>query len=398
MGITEVPTLSVTVGPHGVEKGWYVQGQILVTVRIAAKYPFEALDFQMPELEGAEVVVVQPPRLRKVNSYAGAGYILERVLAVFPRKPGTFRIPAMRARGMVMDEKKTEIRFDSRTDAIDIPISDIPPGYPYPWWMVSNKVVVTEKWSKPPDTARQGEVLRRTVTVAAFGVTADRVRMPEHGRSRNTQAVEVGTWSETKKTSTGVIGKVIRSWDIKILSTGIVYISPISLGFLDPIEQVARKSAVRGYRIEPLPPDSDRIARRLMAEARAAHDGNRAVAFGLLAMLLFPLLVLAGAGAWAMIPGRADRRLQRACRDTSDPRDIYRAVEAWRDEAQVASPELEATVRKAGAALFAQGAQAPNGRALARDLCRQARILRVMQIGARLRDWLQSVLGKRQTL
>ena len=108
----EEPMLSVIVEPQAVfEGGGYVQGEIVVTVRVSSLHPFEALDVDMPAIDGTSMVTLLKPRMREVRSYAGKGYVLERIVAIYPEASGTLVIPPIRATGRVEPEPDKPLDF-----------------------------------------------------------------------------------------------------------------------------------------------------------------------------------------------------------------------------------------------------------------------------------------------
>lgn len=397
MTFEEEPALFVTVEPEDVFTGGaWVQGEIVVTVRMTSLYPFETLNVEVPAIEGAVVETLMKPRLRQVKSYAGTGFVLEQVLAVYPQSSGKLVIPAMRAVGHVEPERDRPLNFDDRSPEITLDIAGIDPSYPGDWWMVSPNVTMTETWSIPVDALRKGDVVRREITVTAAGVPHTQMQIPEHGRTRGIDFTDAGGTGRTERSPDGVVGTLTRAWDLKIGVGDTLYVAPMSVDYWHPGEGAARKAAVRGYRIEPLPADAAAIAAKLMAEANARHGGARLLALVAVVLVALPFAVLALAWLWAQVPTRADRHLRRAAAGAT-PEQIYRAVVAWADASGIAMRDL----RHAGtpaiggllARLFAGAGNPVDGRRVARELARIGRRDRVAGVRESVHRLVAAVIG-----
>ncbi|MEE9590386.1 MAG: hypothetical protein V3V97_20465 [Hyphomicrobiaceae bacterium] len=330
IAIPDVPAMSVTLNPPNAGKlGGYVQGQIVLRARVASRYPFEELNLHLPEITNAEVIKLVRPRSRKVRSYGGDGYVFETVLGIFPTASGRLVIPPVRVEGKVEPEPGREVNFTDESAPMKIEIAGIDASYDDPWWMVSERVDIAERWSKPVEEFRVGDIVRREVEIVAFGVTTERMPIPEHGRTRGIEVADAGGTASTDLTADGAIGTVTRAWDLKIDRGGVLYVSPIGVAYWDPLERVRKKIAIAGLRIEPLPADGRAIAEALMREARVAHDGNRMLAAILIAIAFAPVAAFLAVVLWSALPTRADMRLLARCRSTTAPDEAYRATLEW---------------------------------------------------------------------
>ncbi|MEM7744789.1 MAG: hypothetical protein AAF409_13865 [Pseudomonadota bacterium] len=375
----------MTMAPvEALEQGWFVQGQLVLTVRVASRHPFEELTLALPQIEEADLVELARPRTRVVKSYVGTGTLYETALAVFPRQPGPFRIPPIRVSGMVEPEPGREVRFDAASPPIEIDVAGIPSEYGDDWWMVSTRLQIHESWSAPPESARDGDILRREVTVSAFGLTAERIRIPDHRSTRHVRTVDAGTTMRTETTPDGVIGHVTRAWDLEIGSDGIVYVSPVGVSWLNPVARTIERAAVPGLRLEPLPADSAAIAERLMAQAEESYRGKVWMAMTLAALCAAPFLALGIAGAIAALPTRADRALAREVAQADTPEALYRAVKRWRAATSTGAGHDSPVLAELDAALFAMSSQTPNRSVLVRELACAARRTRLHRLTKQL--------------
>lgn len=329
----ETPGLLVNFDPPGAAAdGLWVQGQLRVRVQIPSRYPFDALDLDLPEIENAKVLTLVKPRTRRQRSYAGDGYVLETILAIFPTRSGTLVIPEIRASGKATSPGGDAFPFDNRTEPVTIPVRPADPGWEDPWWLVAERIEIEEHWSQPLDQIRSGDVVTRTVVLTAFGATAEQLPDLEHGRTRGLQATEVTQKATTRRTASGAVGTLEKSWELKFSQDPVVYISPVGVAYWHPGAGERRKASVPGVRIEPLPEDAVAIAARLMTEAEVRYRLDRTLIVILLGVLAVPLVVIAAVVVWRALPTHEDRVLAQRCRAGCSAAEFYRAVLHWARE------------------------------------------------------------------
>lgn len=326
----EIPKLTVTLDPDdAVEAGGHVQGQLVLKVQIASRFAFEELDVRLPEIADAEVLRLQRPRTRQVRSYGGEGHVFETALAIFPTRRGPLEIPGVEVRGVVEPKPGRELSFDDRSRDLRIEVAGIAPRYGDPWWLVSDRVEMTETWSKPIEDLRFGDIVRREVTVVASGATAAHMPVLASARTRGITTAEAGRTARTERRADGVTAIVTQAWDLKVETDNVAYISPMRIAYWHPGERKEMRASLPGMRIEPLPADRQALAASLLREAQEAHRRNWALAITLPLVLLSPLAILGLGALWLARPTRADRALAKACIDAATPKDLYRAVSVW---------------------------------------------------------------------
>lgn len=394
----EEPMLSVIVEPeHALTGGAYVQGEIVVTIRVSSLYPFEALDVDVPPVEGARTEILLKPRLRKVKSYAGDGYVLERVIALYPQRSGRLVLPPVIARGTVSPNRGEELDFVEKGPEIALEVNGIPAGFDGERWLVSPHIRMEERWSKPVEELRHGDVVRREITLTAMGIPHTRLALPEHGRTRGI-AISAGEASgTTERTVDGVIGTLTQSWDLRIGTAQTQYVAPMGLPYWDPVEGRRAKASVRGYRIEPLPADEAAIATALMAEAHEAHSGFRLLGIAAAVVAALPLAGLFLLWLWALMPTRSDLALRQTAARTNDALTFFAAARHWALRSGLAlsvlGPQTEEARALSDSLFGADHAATPDLRATARGLTRLARRRRVARLRQRFARITHGLLG-----
>ena len=397
----EVPQLTVTLKPaDALSRGGYLHGQLVLAVQVASRYPFEELELSLPEIRDAQVIRLQRPRTERVRSYAGDGYVFETALAIFPNKSGRLDIPGVAVRGAVSPRSGDKRPFADRSADLRLDVLGIDDSYTDPWWLVSDRVEISETWSTPLDELRLHDIVRRQVTVKAFAVTAERLPTIEHGRTRGVTVADAGATTRTEVTRDGVIATVVQAWDLKIEAGGVAYISPVNLAYWDPRERRRKKVAVAGKRIEPLPADRAAVARRLLDAARDRHERDGVVAATLLGLVLAPFAVIAAAALRLAAPTPADRRLARACARAVGAHQRYAAIRHWAaaSDMPLSGAAVSDDYRRVVRAVFAADMDTADNARLVRALLRLARRRRLRRLRARLGAWVVALLGPRNEL
>jgi len=412
----DVPELFVALSPESATAaGVRVQSQIVLRLRLASARRFERLEVSLPDdVPGAEVLRLHRPRTREVRSYASDGFVFEAGFAIFPQRSGVLEIPPIEAVGAVAGEGGDEVRFAERWPGARIEVAGIPADWGDRWWMVADRVEIRERWSTPPEAVRQEDVLRREVTVVAHGVPAERMAPPEFAPARRVRVTEAGGLSETAVGSEGLIGTLVRAWDVEIGDAAVVDLPPVRVEWWDAAADAPARGAAPALRIEPLPADREALAAALMREAAAERRAARRVALTLLGLALAPAALLGLVWLRASLPTREDRRLRAACRAATSPLEVLRAVEVWArarggrpDPAR--HPAAGRALRRLETALFGPerlGGPAepdapgpvPDSAAVAAAMLAAARRERLAALGRRLAAATAAVLGPRVDL
>ncbi len=398
--ITEQPQLLVSVLPDSALDGIYEQSQILLTIRVASKHPFDALTIDFPAIANAEQIELAAPRTRKIKSYAGEGYMHERRYAVFPLAAGNLEIPASFATGLIDTPAAGQVEFNATHDGMRIPVLSTPAGFSVDWWLVSSNVVMEESWSIPVDELRQGDVVTRTVTLRAAGVDDKRLPDLEHGSTRGIAVRELESTRKSIVTKNGLDGIVSASWALRIDGDGFVYVPPMGIAYWDPLAKTRKTVAVRGHRIEPLPVDSEARAEQLLYEAATTQRTAYHVFTTLLIMLVLPVFALVLYALATVFCVLRDRRFSHQFLKADKPITAYRAWQRWSAGEQLANDDHWRVLnRDVQAAVFA-APEMPvlDKRKVLRDALRCARRQRLQGIGAKLSVFIDRVIGSRAEL
>ncbi|MEL6962784.1 MAG: hypothetical protein AAFO01_08520 [Pseudomonadota bacterium] len=406
--VPEEPTLTVRLAPVAP----YLQGEIVQTIRLIAPHPFEELVLDLPAVEGAETITLQKPRNRKFETYGGEGYLYETSRAIFPERSGALRIPPVRISGSVSISQNEKKAFALREDERVLNIKPPPPAFSDDWWLVASDVSVDEVWSKPLETLRVGDHVTRFIEVTVAGATGAHLPELEQSRSNGMTVLPSHTKRTTDITPNGVVGRISRSFDMRIDTDSPINISPIRVVWWNTSSDVEERTAAPAVRLEPLPRDVDQLVSDMMAEATAERNrSRRGIAIVLLAIgAAFLTLV-----AWLMMASRRlrfeDRRLRRAVSADSRPIDAVRALHHWKDATfrndlpitleqlgHRLGPRAEQQLLRLQKAAFGRPSEPVDAASLALGVLENAQRNRRDQLRGMLRRWLDHFLGQEQGL
>ncbi len=394
--IPGTPELRVALGPReAAETFGYVQAEFVLRIQLVSAFEFEALTFKPPEIANARVVRILTPRTKAVSTYAGSGFIFETAYAIFADRPGELIIPALVAEGVIEPEPGAPAPFRSETLEQRIEIRDIPPEFQGDWWVATPRIQFEETWSKPPDEAQVGDILRREVTLTAYGVEAERLPDLELTGSDGVLVSDHGGDRKTLLSTDGVIGKVTSSWDIRVDDPRVAVIGPVVVEHWHPTFQRSIRAEAPARRLEPASADPESDANALLEEVAADRRAGLAMGGALAALILSPCAALLGMLVWAAMPTAADRKMKAALVGAKTTSEAWRAVDEWVVHSEEMSKNETNGYRNLSAALFSEKADCPNQTAIADELMIFSRRQRVNKCLTKITGWFDLVLGKR---
>ncbi|MEM7041277.1 MAG: hypothetical protein AAF543_00565 [Pseudomonadota bacterium] len=324
--VPEEPTLTVRITPPKP----YLQEEIVQVVRVIAPHPFEEIVLDLPPVQGAEMITLRKPRNRKFETYGGEGYIYETSRALFPKRSGDLVIPPVRISGTIGISRDEKRPFALRSEGTTLNVRPPPPAFSEDWWLVARDVEIDEGWSRPLDDIRVGDHVTRSISVTVAGVTGEHLPELSQGRSSGLTILPGRTERSTEITPSGVIGKIKRTFDLRVDVDQPINLSPVRVVWWNTSTEIERRSAAPAVRIEPLPRDIDALVAGVMAEAAEARSASRQ---GIAIVLIGGLAILAAMIVWLSRTRRAvrreDRLLRQALMTDPDPVNAVRALQIW---------------------------------------------------------------------
>ncbi|MFC7053179.1 BatD family protein [Hansschlegelia quercus] len=316
------------------------------------------------------------------NGFTVNGF--ERLLAIFPQKTGPLTIGSFTHKLSLVDGVGTrEMEVKSPPVTVDVAKWEGPggPDDPNQWWLPAREVRVSDSWSADPNRVPRGETITRTVTIEAFGVTADQLPPAPVMRSAGIISFRGPTERDTKLTNDGPIAKATYRWNMRPITAFPATVDPVKFPWFDTISRTMREATIPAQRMawaaEGAPPVPVDPAAEKPAALATFGVGAAAFLLGLAAMLIG-----VGGAALPTLPPRALLRLRLAALGSDAARFRAAITElARREPDRAARWSLDSEVRGGIAALDrslygeAVGAR-PNLRALARTILRARKATR----------------------
>lgn len=393
------PELRVALGPRAaIETFGYVQSEFVLRVQLVSAFAFEALNFAPPKIANARVVRILTPRTKAVSTFAGSGFIFETAYAIFPGRAGELIIPPLVAEGVIEPNPDEPAPFRSATLEQRIEIRDIPAEFQGDWWIVTPRMQFEETWSKPPEEAEVGDILRRDVTLTAFGVAAERLPDLELTGSHGVVVSDHGGNRETLLSTDGVIGKVTRSWDIRVADPGVAVIGPVAVEHWHPAHHRSIRVEAPARRLEPASADPDSTADALLTEVAEDRRAGLAMGAALAVLILSPFAAVLGGLLWAALPTAADRKMKKAMKNAESTAEAWRTVDEWAFQFNKMA-EIETNgYRKLSTAVFSNAAERPERQEIIRELLAVSRRRRINNWLTKTRGWVDLVFGSRTSV
>lgn len=190
-GQSTTPTLTVAVGPASDTPGdgqsvvfeidvnqdeVYVQGQVILTLRVQQAVNLEARSISPLKLDNAFVKPLEQQSFQRVID--GRRWLIDEIrYAVFPEQSGTLEIPAQVFSGRIDRGRRSFFDLGGggqivrrSTQPITISVLPKPANYPTADWLPAEQLTLQETWSTPPEQLRVGESATRTIRIVGDGL------------------------------------------------------------------------------------------------------------------------------------------------------------------------------------------------------------------------------------
>jgi BatD DUF11 like domain len=191
VGKKKTRPISVTVTPEPVSSGGnqavifeaevdrssvYVQGQVILTLRVIQAINLDSRSISEMELEGAFVKPLEQNTFQR-NINGRPSLVNEVRYAIFPEQSGTLTIPAQvfvgreaTSRRSVFDLGGNGRRLRRATKPITIEVLPSPRQFPSNTWLPARNLAIEETWSTSPDQLEVGSSATRTITIKGEGL------------------------------------------------------------------------------------------------------------------------------------------------------------------------------------------------------------------------------------
>ncbi len=153
----------------------YVQGQVILTLRLQQAINLENRSISELRLDGAFVKPLEQKSFQRTVD--GRPWLVNEVrYAIFPEQSGTLEIPAQSfsaqegvARRSLFDMGRGR-QVRRTTEPLTLEVLPRPESYPSSTWLPARSLNVEESWSTPPEQLRAGESTTRTIRIRGEGL------------------------------------------------------------------------------------------------------------------------------------------------------------------------------------------------------------------------------------
>jgi len=168
----------------------FVQAQVLYRVKVYRAVATRQPRLSEPSIGGVEVLIESAGEERSYESILnGKAYnVVERVYALFPQESGNITIAPARFEARVLRDGRITGRKIFESDAIEVAVNPIPAppvDFPGAVWFPAKSVVLSQNWSREPDSLPAGEPITRHITATAIGQLSTQIPVIEPASSRS---------------------------------------------------------------------------------------------------------------------------------------------------------------------------------------------------------------------
>jgi len=196
----------------------FVQGQVILTLRLLSATDISAYQFGDISLENLDAVIEPMGDERQYQTrIADRSYlVLEQQFALFPQQSGRLGITPVRAEVRLpskssFDPFRTggEIR-QLRSQPLFVDVAPIPAEFTGPYWLPANKIELREEWQGDLTGLVAGEPVTRSLSLLADGLTAAQLPelelIPIGGMKQYPDQAEL----ENRRSANGVTGQRVQ--------------------------------------------------------------------------------------------------------------------------------------------------------------------------------------------
>lgn len=187
--------------------------------------------------------------------------VVERVLMIYPLRAGRLTIPPFKRRiAYRIDESgKVEAEYESAPFEIEAraPGGLVAPGQKF---LPARSLRIADAWDPEPDKIPFGETARRTITVEAEGVTADRLPPLPDFRAPGIITFAAPLERRTIVTDQGPIARAVYRWSVRPVSSFAAFAPAIRMAWFDVATRRMREAVAPERRVAFLEAARDRAA------------------------------------------------------------------------------------------------------------------------------------------
>lgn len=173
-----------------------------------------------------------------------------RTLMIYPLRSGRLTIEPFKWRVVYLtgEGERTEIELQSQPLTVEVrPREGL--GDSAAFWLPAKSLRILDRWEPDPDKIPPGEMAKRTVTIEAEGLTADRLPPLPRFRAPGVITFAGPVERQTIGTDQGPVARAIYQWTVRPVSTHPAVAPAISLRWFDISARAMRETAAPERRV-----------------------------------------------------------------------------------------------------------------------------------------------------
>ncbi len=182
-------------------------------------------------------------------------YAFERTMAIFPQRTGRITIdPFVLVLTMLADDNS---RYEAEVVSTPLSFEVAEAGERL---VYARTLSLSDQWDKPPDRLASGETARRTVTIEAAGIVAERLPPPPSMRAPGIISFAAPVERVTTLTENGPVARVVYRWDVKPVSADAATIPARTIAWFDTTSRERKEAVIPEQRVSLLVAAAERGA------------------------------------------------------------------------------------------------------------------------------------------
>jgi hypothetical protein len=219
-------------------------------------------ELKQPALQNFAWIQLSPDRWPATEIDGVQALRFERVLALFPTRSGSLTIDPFVHHLTLVDADNIRRTVDLQSTPVEVDVEPWPAaqagqGAGDSWWLPARSFNITDKWEEDPDRIPTGETVRRTVTIEAVGLTAERLPPPPKLRSPGVITFARPVERKTLLSPAGPVAHAIYSWDVRPASQEAATLQALQISWFDTASRRMREATLQARRIAFARPQTD---------------------------------------------------------------------------------------------------------------------------------------------
>jgi hypothetical protein len=221
-------------------------------------------ELKQPALQNFAWIQLSPDRWSATEIDGTQALRFERVLALFPTISGSLTIDPFVHHLTLTDPDNIRRTVDLQSTSVAIDVA--PPaaaqagqGAGDSSWLPARSFNIIDKWEGDPDRIPAGETARRTVTIDALGLTAERLPPPPKLRSPGVITFARPVERKTLLSSAGPVARAVYSWDVRPANQEAAALQALHISWFDTVSRRMREATLPARRIAFARPQTDRL-------------------------------------------------------------------------------------------------------------------------------------------